>query len=125
MKHREDIVKTIQGELNAIKLRNACFLITFDKSTFMRNWYININVYFQGGFCSLKIICIQRSLNAAKAVKLVEERLQLFGLDLNKDVVATVIDGASLNGKIRKRDLSLTCDMLCPCYSFSCLQCSI
>ena len=68
----------------------------------MRNRrYMNINV--QGGFCSLGMIRIQGSLNAAKAIKLIEERLQLFGLDLKKDVVATVItDGASLMVKFGK-----------------------
>ena len=92
MKLREDIIKTIRGELNAIKLRDGRFSITFDESTSMKNCqYMNINVHFQGGFRSLGIIHIQGSLNAAKAIKLVEERLQLFGLDLNKDVVATVI----------------------------------
>ena len=49
------------------------------------------------------MICIQGSLNASKAIKLVEERLQLFGLNLNKDVVATVTDGASLMVKFGKR----------------------
>ena len=103
MKQREDIVKTIRGKLNAIKLRDDRFSITFDESISMRNRrYMNINVHFQGGFCSLRMIRIQGSLNAAKAIKLVEEQLQLFGLDLNKDVVATITDGASLMVKFGK-----------------------
>ena len=111
MKQREDIVKTIRGELNAIKLRDGRFSITFDKSTFMINrWYMNINVYFQGSFHSLGMI---GSLNAAQAIKLVEERLQLFGLDLNKDVVATVKDGASLMVKFGKE----TCPEHVTCYA--------
>ena len=69
---------------------------------------MNIKVHFQGGFCSLGKIHIQGSLNAAKAIKLVEERLQLFVLDLNKDVVATVTDG-----KIRKD----TCPEHVTCYA--------
>ena len=48
------------------------------------------------------MVRIQGSLNAAKAIKVVEERLQLFGLGLNKDVVATVADGASLMAKFEK-----------------------
>ena len=47
MKQREDIVKTIRGELNAIKLRDGRFSITFGESTSMRNRrYMNINVHF-------------------------------------------------------------------------------
>ena len=103
MKQREDIVKIIRGELNAIKLRDGRFSISFDESTFMRNCrYLNINVHLGGGFRSLGMIRIQRSLNAAKAIKLVEERLQLFGLDLNKDVITTATDGAYLMVKFGK-----------------------
>ena len=103
MKQREDIVKTIQGKLNAIKLKDGRFSITFDEATSMRNRrYMNINVHFQDGFRSLRLIRVQGSLKATKAIKLVEERLQLFGLDLNKDVVASVKDGASLMVKFRK-----------------------
>ena len=65
MKQREDIVKTIPREFNAIKLRNARFSIIFDESTSVRNRrYININVHFQGGFRSLGMIRIQGSWNA-------------------------------------------------------------
>ena len=37
MKQRENIVKTMREKLNAIKLRDGRFLITFDESTSMRN----------------------------------------------------------------------------------------
>ena len=108
MKQKENIVKTIRGELNAIKLRDGRFSITFNESTSMRNRrYMNIiNVHFQGDFCSLGLVHIQRSLNAAKTIKLVEERLQLFDLNLNKDVVATTTDRASLMVKFGKETLS-------------------
>ena len=59
------------------------------------------------------MIRIQGSLNTAKAIKLVEERLQLFGLDLNKDVVATVKGGASLMVKFGKE----TCLEHVTCYA--------
>ena len=62
MKQQEDIVKTIRGELNAIKQRDGRFSITFDESTSMRNRrYMNINVHFQGGFRSLGLVRIQES----------------------------------------------------------------
>ena len=108
MKQKEDIVKTIRGELNAIKLRDGRFFIIFDESNSMRNRrYMNNNVHFHGGFRSLGLVRIQGSLNAAKAIKLVEERLQLFDLNLNKDVVATITDGASRMVKF------CTCDLTC------------
>ena len=82
----------------------------------MRNCpYMNINVPFQGGFRSLGMIRIQGSLHAAKAIKVVEEQLQLFGLDLNKNVVATVTDGASLMVKFGKE----TCPEHVTCYAYA------
>ena len=51
-------------------------------------------------------------MNAAKAIKLVEERLQLFDLNLNKDVVAIITDGASLMVKTGKD----TCAEHVTCY---------
>ena len=57
---------------------------------------MNINFHFQGNFCSLGLDHIQGSLNATKAIKLVEVQLQLFDLNLNKDVVGTTTDGTSL-----------------------------
>ena len=101
-------------ELNAIKLKDGRFSITFDEATSIRNRrYMNINVHFQDGFRSLGLIRIQGSLNATKAIKLVEERLQLFGLDLNKDVVASVMDGVSLMVKFGKD----TCPEHVTCYA--------
>ena len=46
--------------------------------------------------------------------KLVKERLQLFGLDLHEDVVATVTDGASLTVKFGQD----TCPEHMTCYAY-------
>ena len=47
MKQRENIIKTIRGKLNAIKLKDDRFSITFDESTSMRNRrYMNIMFIF-------------------------------------------------------------------------------
>ena len=67
--------------------------------------YISLNVHFQSGFRSLGLIRIQGSMNAAQAIRpmLVDERLKCFGLDLDKDVVATVTDGASIAATTGRR----------------------
>ena len=41
-------------------------------------------------------------MNAAKEIRLVKEQLQLFGMDQNKDVVATARNDASLMAKFGK-----------------------
>ena len=74
---------------------------------------INSNVCYKGGYHSERLIHIQGSMNAAKAIKLIKEQLQLFCLKLNKDAVATVADGASLMLKFRK----YTCPEHMTCYA--------
>ena len=69
------IIKTMRGELNTIKLRDGRFSITFDESTSMRNrQYMNINVHFQGGFRSLKMICIPGSLMQQRQLNWLKNR---------------------------------------------------
>ena len=63
---------------------------------------MNINCHFQGGFHSLGLVCINGSMDTKKAIKLVEDRLNCFGLDLNTDIVAMITDGASLMVKFGK-----------------------
>ena len=58
-----------------------------------------INAHFQSSLQSLGLIRIQGSMNA---VKLFEERLECFGLNLKRDVVATVTAGASVMIKFGK-----------------------
>ena len=63
---------------------------------------MDIDSHFRDGFQSLVVIPIQKNMNAAKVIKLVEERLECFSLGLNKDVVAIFTDGASFMIKFGK-----------------------
>ena len=104
IKHSEKIQKFVREEFNEIKLRNGSSSVTFHDSTSTRNRrYININAYFRGGVRFLEIIHIQRNINAATAIKLVEEPLKCFDLDLNKDMVAIITDGTRFMVKFEKQ----------------------
>lgn len=103
IEHNKIIRKCVGEEIMEMKRNNGRFSITLDESTSTRNRrYMNLNAHYQGGFRSLGFIRIHGSMNSATAIKLVEERLESFGLNLNTDVVATVTDGASLMVKFGK-----------------------
>ena len=103
IKNFENVKKLVKEELDEIKLNNGRFSITFDESTSARSRrYMNINCHFQGGFHSLGLVRIHGSMDTKKAIRLVEDRLNCFGLDLNTDIVAMITDGASLMVKFGK-----------------------
>ena len=103
IKNFENVKKLVKEELDEIKLNNGRFSITFDASTSARSRrYMNINCHFQGGFHSLGLVRIHGSMDTKKAIRLVEDRLNCFGLDLNTDIVAMITDGASLIVKFGK-----------------------
>ena len=103
IKNFENVTKLVKEELDEIKLNNGRFSITFDESTSARSRrYMNINCHFQGGFHSLGLLRIHGSVDTKKAVRLVEDRLNCFGLDMNTDIVSMITDGASLMVKFGK-----------------------
>ena len=73
------------------------FLITVDETTSLRNRrYMNLNVHYGGGHRSLGLIRIVNSMISSKVIKLVVSKLNQIGLDLEKDIVASTIDAASV-----------------------------
>ena len=58
--------------------------------------YMSINIHSKKGAISLGAVRVYGTMPAAKAVAIIRKRLQLFGLDLDKDVVSSTTDGASV-----------------------------
>ena len=57
---------------------------------------MNINLHSNEGAISLGAVRIFGSMPASKAVEIVKKRLELFGIDLDKDVVSSITDAASV-----------------------------
>lgn len=57
---------------------------------------MNLNLHLSDGFQSLGMIRVEGSMPTKKAIELVQNRLELYGLSLENDIVATVTDGASV-----------------------------
>ncbi len=73
------------------------FSLTLDEYTSYQNKrYMNINVHAENEHWSLGMIFIIGSFNTANCKKLVNDRLNEFGLDLNRHIMASTTDGASV-----------------------------
>ncbi len=73
------------------------FRITSDEYTSCGNKrYMNVNVHYNNETFNLGMEPINGSMPAEKGLKLLKKRLSKFGLDLDRDIITTVSDGASV-----------------------------
>lgn len=81
------------------------FSITMDEySSVRRRRYISLNLHDSSKMYNTGIIRVFGSCPAEKMLEKVEEHLQSFGLSLDRDIVSSTLDGASVN----KKFMSLT-----------------
>ena len=78
------------------------FSLSFDEWTSIRNrCYMNINLHARScQFWSLGLIRIAGSMSEDKCIELLEQNLAQHGLDLRKDIVGIMTDGASVMKKV-------------------------
>lgn len=102
------VTAQIIENLRKRKAMNAKFSLSFDEWTSVRGRrYMNINVHDydqQHGrtFYNLGLIRIDGPLNHTACLKLVCDRLALYGLDLETDIIAFCTDGAALMVRVGK-----------------------
>lgn len=100
-------------EFEFMKKQNQKFSLTFDEWTSQKNHrYLNLNVHHQEKHFNLGLIRIKGSCTAEHAVCLVKDRLKIFGLDLDSDIIGMTTDGASVMVKA---------GTLVPCYHQLCV----
>lgn len=111
--HAKEIKKQVRKEIKSMKDQDARFSISIDEYTSIKNRrYMNLNVHCNGGFFfNLGAIRVFGSMPAEKCVKLVQNHLRVFGLDMDKDIVAAVKDGATVMNKFGRdiKALSIVC----------------
>ena len=93
----KSIKEKLSKQFTDLILNGTRFAISIDEYTSSRNRrFMNINLHIKEKFWNL---CLQRiigSMPAERVVDLVCQKLFEFGIDLNKHIVATVNDGASV-----------------------------
>jgi hypothetical protein len=68
-------------EMQKLKAEGHCFSLTFDELTSIKNRrYLNVNAHINNRFWNLRLARVCALLPAESCVKLLEERLELYGL---------------------------------------------
>jgi len=102
--HAAKVRSFVLSELRLRLKEGKRFSLTFDEWTSVRNRrYMIINVHDDGPqFWSLGLLRVHGSMPAETCVDLIRKKLDEFGLDLDKDIVAVCSDGASVMCKVGK-----------------------
>ena len=74
---------------------------------------MNLNLHDGQSFQSLGMIRVKGSMKSEKAIEVVQGRLAKFNLNLDRDIVATITDGASVMMKVGQE----TCPLHIACLS--------
>ena len=101
VKEFKTTLMTVSKKVNAAKKNGDCFSISFDESTSVRNRRsMNFNLHDRQSFQSLGMIRVKGNKKSEKAIELIQGRLAKFNLNLDPDIVATIMDGASVIIKV-------------------------
>ena len=98
VEYARKIRESYKAEIFQLKTAGTKFSIEFDEWTSLRNRrYLNIYLYSQcRKVWNLGLFRIQDSFTAEKVLQMVTDKLKLFNISLEEDVVATVTDGPSV-----------------------------
>lgn len=91
------------AEMQRMKARDETskFSLTFDEWTSKKNKrYMNINLHFKNEHRNLGLIRINTSASAENLVRLISERLNLFNLNLENDIISITTDGPNVMKKL-------------------------
>lgn len=102
MSHGDTLRSLTSAELAHRKALGKRFSVTFDEWTSTRNRrYMNVNVHYGGSeFWNLGLVRVKGSMPAEKCVDLLTTKLNVFGLDVERDIVSICTDGASVMVKV-------------------------
>ena len=100
MKFGYSIREKFKIEMQKLIAAGKSFSLTFDEWTANKNRrYLNVNSHIKNRFWNLGLVRVHGSLPAESCIKLLEERLELYGINLHEDVVCITTDGASVMQK--------------------------
>lgn len=103
MQYGKIIQQKYKIEFQGLKSQGKRFSLSFDEWTSSKNRrYLNINAHIQCTFFNLGLARVRGSLPAESCIKLIEERLELFGLNLHENIVCITTDGAAVMQKVGK-----------------------
>ena len=102
-KFAANVKNELKKKFNLMVSCDKRFSITLDEYTSLKNRrFINVNVHQKNEHWNLGLKRISGSLPADKAVSIVTEKLEEFGLNIADQIVCSVTDGASVMVKFGK-----------------------
>lgn len=112
LKFSDSVKGNMINEFNNLKKQNQKLSLTFDEWTSQKNQrYLNINVHTKLKHFNLGLVRIHGSCTAEHCVRMVEEHLKSFNVNLKNDIIGMTTDGASVMQKVGR---------LMPCYHQLC-----
>ena len=101
LKEYNHVVDEVKDVLKTKKDKKVRFSITTDEYTSVKNRrYVNINCHHQRNFNSLGVPRAYGTMPAEKQVVVICDRLEKYGLEYSKDIIAFTTDGASVMKKM-------------------------
>jgi len=103
IKYGKMVQQKYKEELEYLKSQGKQFTLTFDEWTSTKNRrYLNVNIHIKSDFWNLGLARVKGSLPFEICIKLVEERLQIYGISFHEDIICITTDGAPVMQKIGK-----------------------
>jgi hypothetical protein len=111
--YRDKVKETILQKIQRMKNKNQKFSQSIDEWTSFRNRrYLNVHLYYEDGDSdNLGLIRITGTATAEVLLGLLKKKLESYGLDMQRDIVVTTSDGASVMKKLGR--LSAVNQQLC------------
>ena len=124
MKESKKVQEKVTEKIATLFAAGERCSISFDESTSRRNRrYININAHFKTEFFSLGLVRVHGSIDSKTTIDLVQERLSLYKINLEKDVVALMTDGAAIMKKIGRETQPL--HVICKAHTIHLAVCDL
>jgi hypothetical protein len=96
-KFAESCRENVKLEIEKLKKNGKKFCFCVDEATTIGNYRIlNIHLFSTNFSYNLGNVYIKNTCTATEMKTMIQERLSIFGIDLNKDVIAFMSDGANV-----------------------------
>ena len=101
VKYGQQFREAIKRSIHISKSKGEYFSLTFDEWTSVQNKrYLNINIHGNGFFWNLGLIRISGRFSSEACLNVIVQKLNEFGVNFEKDIVAITTDGCAMMKKL-------------------------
>ena len=108
VKYGQQLREEVKRSIHISKSKGAYFSLTLDEWTSVQNKrYLNINIHGNDSFWNLGLIRIRGRFSSEACSNVIVHKLNEFGVNFEKDIVAITTDGCSMMKKLGRSIASL------------------